>query len=58
MNTTPDNNPQTGAGRPLPKKESDIFRAVIKQYESKQYKKAIKQAELIQKKLFLSSNKG
>jgi N-alpha-acetyltransferase 15/16, NatA auxiliary subunit len=50
MNTTPDNNPQTGAGRPLPKKESDIFRAVIKQYESKQYKKAIKQAELILKK--------
>lgn len=44
------NNPQAGAGRPLPKKEADIFKNVVKQYEMKQYKKAIKQADLILKK--------
>jgi peptide alpha-N-acetyltransferase len=44
------NNPQAGQGRPLPKKESDIFKNVVKFYEQKQYKKAIKQADLILKK--------
>jgi len=49
--TTPDNsNPQAGAGRPLPKKEADAFRSVVKHYEMKQYKKAIKQADSILKK--------
>jgi tetratricopeptide (TPR) repeat protein len=43
-------NPQAGAGRPLPKKEQDIFRSLLKHYEMKQYKKAIKQADLILKK--------
>lgn len=45
-----DNNPQAGAGRPLPKKEADIFKNVVKFYELKQYKKAIKQADIILKK--------
>uniref|UniRef100_A0A7S3LAC1 Uncharacterized protein n=1 Tax=Amphora coffeiformis TaxID=265554 RepID=A0A7S3LAC1_9STRA len=45
-----DNNPQAGAGRPLPKKEADIFKNVVKHYEMKQYKKAIKQADAILKK--------
>jgi tetratricopeptide (TPR) repeat protein len=43
-------NPQAGAGRPLPKKEGDLFRNVVKHYEAKQYKKAIKQADAILKK--------
>lgn len=43
-------NPQAGAGRPLPKKESDIFKNVVKHYEMKQYKKAIKQADAILKR--------
>lgn len=43
-------NPQAGAGRPLPKKEADTFRNVVKHYEMKQYKKAIKQADSILKK--------
>jgi tetratricopeptide (TPR) repeat protein len=43
-------NPQAGAGRPLPKKEADLFRNVVKQYEIKQYKKAIKAADAILKK--------
>ena len=43
-------NPQAGAGRPLPKKEADTFRGVVKHYEMKQYKKAIKQADAILKK--------
>jgi len=42
-----DDNPQAGAGRPLPKKESDLFKNVVKHYEMKQYKKAIKQADAI-----------
>jgi len=37
-------------GRPLPKKEADLFRNVVKHYETKQYKKAIKQADQILKK--------
>jgi N-alpha-acetyltransferase 15/16, NatA auxiliary subunit len=45
-----ESNPQAGAGRPLPKKELDTFRSVIKLYEAKQYKKAVKQADLILKK--------
>lgn len=44
------NNPQNGAGRPLPKKEADIFKNLVKQYEMKQYKKAIKHADTILKK--------
>jgi hypothetical protein len=43
-------NPQAGMGRPLPKKEADLFRNVVKHYETKQYKKAIKQADAILKK--------
>lgn len=45
-----DHNPQAGAGRPLPKKEADLFRSVVKHYEMKQYKKAVKQADTILKK--------
>ena len=48
--TTSDNNPQAGQGKPLPKKEGDLFKALVKQYESKQYKKAIKAADVILKK--------
>lgn len=43
-------NPQAGQGRPLPKKENDLFKNVVKHYEQKQYKKAIKQADSILKK--------
>ena len=43
-------NPQAGQGKPLPKKEGDLFKALVKQYESKQYKKAIKSADTILKK--------
>lgn len=45
-----ESNPQNGAGRPLPKKEADLFKNVVKHYEMKQYKKAIKQADTILKK--------
>lgn len=41
------NNPQAGQGRPLPKKEAEIFKNVIKFYESKQYKKGLKNADAI-----------
>jgi hypothetical protein len=44
------NNPQQGAGRPLPKREADLFRSVVRQYESKQYKKAMKTADLVLKR--------
>ena len=44
------NNPQAGQGRPLPKKEGDLFKSLVKQYESKQYKKAIRAADTILKK--------
>jgi tetratricopeptide (TPR) repeat protein len=44
------NNPQNGAGRPLPKKEADIFKNLVKQYEMKQYKKAMKHADMILRK--------
>mmetsp|Transcript_115959 Transcript_115959/g.334857 ORF Transcript_115959/g.334857 Transcript_115959/m.334857 type:complete len:889 (+) Transcript_115959:108-2774(+) len=50
MAPTTDNNPQAGQGRPLPKKEADIFKNVVKHYEMKQYKKALKQADSILKK--------
>lgn len=43
-------NPQAGQGRPLPKKENDLFKNVVKHYEQKQYKKAVKQADSILKK--------
>ena len=42
--------PQAGQGRPLPKKEADLFKNVVKNYESKQYKKAMKQSDAILKK--------
>ena len=45
-----DSNPQAGQGRPLPKKEADLFKNVVKHYEMKQYKKAVKQADTILKK--------
>jgi N-alpha-acetyltransferase 15/16, NatA auxiliary subunit len=48
--TTNANNPQNGAGRPLPKKEADIFKNLVKQYEMKQHKKALKHADMILKK--------
>jgi len=50
MSATAPENPQAGAGRPLPKREADIFKNVVKHYELKQYKKAIKQADTILKK--------
>eukprot|EP00559_Dactyliosolen_fragilissimus_P009372 CAMPEP_0184857420 /NCGR_PEP_ID=MMETSP0580-20130426/2572_1 /TAXON_ID=1118495 /ORGANISM="Dactyliosolen fragilissimus" /LENGTH=925 /DNA_ID=CAMNT_0027353003 /DNA_START=58 /DNA_END=2832 /DNA_ORIENTATION=+ len=43
-------NPQAGQGRPMPKKEQDLFKSVVKHYESKQYKKGLKAAESILKK--------
>ncbi len=43
-------NPQTGQGVPLPKKENDLFRTVVRHYEHKQYKKGIKNADSILKK--------
>jgi tetratricopeptide (TPR) repeat protein len=49
-NNTASNNPQAGQGRPLPKKEGDLFKNVVKHYEQKQYKKAIKQADAILRK--------
>jgi len=45
-----DANPQAGQGIQLPKKETDLFRAVVKQYECKQYKKGLKAADTILKK--------
>jgi hypothetical protein len=45
-----DANPQAGKGIPLPKKETDLFRSVVKHYECKQYKKGIKSADAILKK--------
>lgn len=36
--------------QPLPKKETNLLRQVVKNYESKQYAKGIKTAELILKK--------
>ena len=36
--------------RPLPKKEADLFKHVVKFYESKQYKKGIKSADAILKR--------
>jgi peptide alpha-N-acetyltransferase len=50
MSNAASENPQAGMGRPLPKKEADLFRNVVKHYETKQYKKAIKQADQILKK--------
>ena len=50
MPPSTDNNPQAGQGRPLPKKESDLFKNVVKHYELKQYKKAMKQADTILKR--------
>lgn len=50
MSPSGNDNPQAGQGRPLPKKENDLFKNVVKHYEQKQYKKAIKQAESILKK--------
>ena len=44
------NNPQAGQGRPLPKKEADVFKNVIKFYESKQYKKGLKSADALLKR--------
>jgi len=43
-------NPQTGQGVPLPKKENDLFRTVVRQYENKQYKKGMKSADTVLKK--------
>jgi len=50
MSTAANDNPQAGQGRPLPKKEQDLFKSVVKHYESKQYKKGIKAADNILKK--------
>mmetsp|Transcript_12430 Transcript_12430/g.15558 ORF Transcript_12430/g.15558 Transcript_12430/m.15558 type:complete len:906 (-) Transcript_12430:163-2880(-) len=44
------NNPQAGQGRPLPKRESDLFKSVVKHYECKQYKKGTKAADNILRK--------
>ena len=43
-------NPQAGSGRPLPKKEADLFKNVVKFYETKQYKKGLKNADTILKR--------
>mmetsp|Transcript_285 Transcript_285/g.552 ORF Transcript_285/g.552 Transcript_285/m.552 type:complete len:918 (+) Transcript_285:161-2914(+) len=43
-------NPQQGQGRPLPKKEQDLFKNVVKFYESKNYKKGMKNADQILKR--------
>jgi hypothetical protein len=43
-------NPQAGQGRPLPKKETDLFKNVVKFYESKNYKKGMKNADQILKR--------
>jgi len=43
-------NPQAGQGRPLPKREQDLFKSVVKHYETKQYKKGTKAADSILKK--------
>ena len=43
-------NPQSGQGRPLPKKEGELFKNVIKFYESKNYKKGMKNADQILKR--------
>ncbi len=45
-----DNNPQAGQNRPLPKKDQDTFRQVVKHYETKQYKKGLKSADSILKR--------
>jgi peptide alpha-N-acetyltransferase len=45
-----EDNPQAGQGRPLPKKEQDLFKSVVRQYETKQYKKGMKAADAILKK--------
>lgn len=50
MTSSADSNPQAGQGAPLPKKESDLFKAVVKHYEIKQYKKGIKSADSILRK--------
>ncbi len=43
-------NPQSGQGRPLPKKEQDLFKNVVKFYENKNYKKGMKNADQILKR--------
>ncbi len=43
-------NPQAGQNRPLPKKDQDLFRQIVRFYETKQYKKGIKSADTILKK--------
>eukprot|EP00581_Thalassiosira_minuscula_P017759 CAMPEP_0183722740 /NCGR_PEP_ID=MMETSP0737-20130205/14604_1 /TAXON_ID=385413 /ORGANISM="Thalassiosira miniscula, Strain CCMP1093" /LENGTH=974 /DNA_ID=CAMNT_0025952969 /DNA_START=188 /DNA_END=3112 /DNA_ORIENTATION=+ len=50
MSNTSNDNPQAGQNRPLPKKESDLFKNVVKFYESKQYKKGLKNADTILKR--------
>ena len=43
-------NKKMNNNRNLPKKEADLFKSVVKFYESKQYKKGIKAADNILKK--------
>jgi len=43
-------NPQSGQGRPLPRKEADLFKNVVKFYENKNYKKGMKNADQILKR--------
>lgn len=50
MSTNAVDNPQAGQGRPLPKKESDLFKNVVKHYEMKQYKKGVKASDTILKR--------
>jgi hypothetical protein len=49
-NNSNHNNPQVGANRPLPKREADLLKAVVKHYDSKQYKKANKAADAVLKR--------
>lgn len=42
---------QTQSGQPLPNKEATLFRQLVKFYETKQYKKGVKAADQILKKV-------
>ncbi|KAJ8600941.1 hypothetical protein CTAYLR_005072 [Chrysophaeum taylorii] len=39
-----------GAGRSLPRKENDLFKSIVKFYETKQYKKGLKAADAVLRK--------
>ena len=43
-------NIQAGQGHPLPQKKGGLFKNVVKFYKSKQYKKGLKNADMILKR--------